>query len=168
MFIIVGLGNPGKKFEKTRHNAGFMVLDFFAHKNEFPEFEISKKYESLVSEKNDVLLVKPQTFMNDSGRAVKEVLKNSKEAMLVVVHDDIDVPLGKIKFSKDSGAGGHKGVDSIIQHLGTKDFIRLKIGVKTDESLAEEVVLKKFTKEEQKILRSLKVPHRKRTGKNHE
>ena len=71
MIVIVGLGNPGKKFEKTRHNAGFMALDFFAGQNNFPDFELSKKYHSLISENEKVLLAKPQTFMNESGSAVK-------------------------------------------------------------------------------------------------
>jgi PTH1 family peptidyl-tRNA hydrolase len=152
MQIIIGLGNPGEKFNRTRHNAGFEALDFFASQNGFPEFEFSKKYNAEISEKDSILLAKPQTFMNESGQSVRELLKNKNEPLLIIIHDDIDLALGKMKFSKDSGAGGHKGVDSIIQHLGTKDFVRLKIGVKTDESLAEEVVLKKFTQEEQEIL----------------
>ncbi len=155
MYIIVGLGNPGKKFEHTRHNAGFEVLDFFAKQNEFPEFELSKKYESLISGKDDIILVKPQTFMNESGRAVKEILKNKNEPTLVVVHDDIDMDLGKVKMVRDSGSGGHKGVESIIQALETKDFARFKIGVKTDERLAEEVVLEKFSPEQLETLQSV-------------
>ncbi len=152
MTIIVGLGNPGEKFKNTRHNVGFMAIDFFAKENNFPEFELSKKYDSLISEKDDVILAEPETFMNESGKAVKLILKNQKEGALVVVHDDIDLPLGKIKFSKDSGAGGHKGVGSIIQELGNNNFIRLKIGIATDDKKAEEVVLKKFTKDEETIL----------------
>jgi len=155
MIIIVGLGNPGKKFEHTRHNAGFGVLDFFVKQNEFPEFVESTKYDSLISENNDVLLAKPQTFMNESGKAVQSLLKNKNSVTLIVVHDDIDLGLGKMKFSKDSGAGGHKGVDSIIQHLGNNNFIRLKIGVATGDHKAEEVVLEKFSKEEQEVLDSV-------------
>lgn len=151
MTIIVGLGNPGKKFESTRHNAGFMVVDFFAAKDNFPEFQLSKKYESLISEKDGVILAKPQTFMNESGRAVKNLL-NNKEAPLIVVNDDIDIPLGKFKISKDSGAGGHKGVDSTIVALGTKDFARIKIGVATNDQKAEEVVLQNFSLQEQETL----------------
>jgi len=171
MIIIVGLGNPGQKFNHTRHNAGFEALDFFAKKNEFPKFEFSKKHHSLISVKTHahilknvsmekmtdekVILAKPQTFMNDSGLAVKKLLSNvnCQLSNVIVVHDDIDIELGKLKISKDSGAGGHKGVESIINTLGTKDFIRLKIGVAADDKLAEEVVLKKFTPEEQKMLK---------------
>ncbi len=157
MIIIVGLGNPGEKFKNTRHNVGFMAVDFFAKKNQLPEFELSKKYNSLISKKENIILVKPQTFMNESGTAVKSIIKNSKETELIVVHDDIDLPLGKIKFSKDSGAGGHKGVDSIINSLGNKNFIRLKIGVGSNgqKVKAEKVVLKKFTKEEKEILKNV-------------
>ncbi|OGZ65229.1 MAG: aminoacyl-tRNA hydrolase [Candidatus Staskawiczbacteria bacterium RIFCSPHIGHO2_02_FULL_43_16] len=151
MVIIVGLGNPGKKFENTRHNAGFMVLDFFAQQNNSPEFEVSKKYsQALISEKDDILLVKPQTFMNESGRAISNL--KFQISNLVVAHDDIDLQLGKIKFSKDSTSGGHKGVASIIQALGTKDFVRLKIGIATGDHKAEEVVLQKFSPQEQEIL----------------
>src|SRR3989338_2908928 len=117
MTIITGLGNPGEKFKHTRHNAGFMALDFFAKKNNFSEFKLSKKYNALISENvlndNKIMLIKPQSFMNESGLAVKKITTHYKllTTHLIVVHDDIDLPLGKIKFSKDSGAGGHKGVD---------------------------------------------------------
>lgn len=153
--VIIGLGNPGKKFDNTRHNAGFMAIDFFAQQNGFPEFELSKKYESLISEKDEVMLAKPETFMNESGIAVYKMAKSYKlkTKSLIVIHDDIDMPLGKIKFSKDSGAGGHKGVDSIINALGRKDFIQLKIGIETGDQEAKEVVLKKFSKEEMNILK---------------
>ncbi|MSU60705.1 MAG: aminoacyl-tRNA hydrolase [Candidatus Staskawiczbacteria bacterium] len=154
MTIIIGLGNPGKKFNHTRHNAGFEVLDFFATQNGFPDFEISKRHKSLISENNEVALVKPETFMNDSGRATAAILKNKNEPTLIVVHDDIDLPLGKIKFTKDSGAGGHKGVDSIIQQVGNNNFIQLKIGIgaEGEKVKALEVVLEKFSKEEQEIM----------------
>lgn len=146
----MGLGNPGDQFHNTRHNAGFEVLDFFAKKNNFPEFTLSKKYKSLVSENEDILLIKPQTFMNESGSAVSNF--KSKISNLIVVHDDIDMPLGKIKFSINSSSGGHKGVLSIINSLGTQDFVRLKIGIATGDHKAEDVVLKKFAPEEKEIL----------------
>ena len=154
MIIIVGLGNPGTKFNSTRHNAGFSAVDFFAAKHGFPDFKLSKKYDALVSEKDGILLAKPQTFMNESGKAARKLMANGKGQMenLIVVHDDIDMGLGKIKFAKDSGAGGHKGVDSIIAALGGKDFIRLKIGIATDEAPAGDVVLQKFSPAHQEIL----------------
>lgn len=150
MIIIVGLGNPGPKFNHTRHNAGFEALDFFAAQNNFPEFALSKKYESEISEKDDVMLVKPQTFMNESGRVISNFQFSSVN--LIVVRDDTDIELGKVKVTKDSGSGGHKGVESIIQALGNNNFTQLKIGVSTGPEKAEEVVLKKFSPEEYKML----------------
>ena len=140
MHLIVGLGNPGKKYEKTRHNAGFMVLD-----------ELEKK------ELPEVRLLKPDAFMNDSGSAVYRAIKNYKlkAVNLIVVHDDIDIPLGKIKVSKGSGSAGHKGVESIIQALGTKDFTRIRIGILPPEGKPADVetfVLKHFKKEELPLL----------------
>lgn len=153
--LVIGLGNPGEKFKNTRHNAGFMALDLFKEKNDFPDFEVSKKYDSLMSERDNVLLVKPQTFMNESGRAVKKLFK--KTDTLVVVNDDIDLILGKLKISKDSGAGGHKGVESIIQSIGTKDFIRIRIGICPEKGKpkgVEKFVIKNFTSEEKEIINS--------------
>lgn len=167
MVIIVGLGNPGKKFEGTRHNVGFMVLDKFAEKNNFPEFGLQKKANALVSEgvvgnppshkategQRKVLLVKPQTFMNNSGNAVKEILKNNPSSNLIVIHDDIDLPVGKMKIVKERGSAGHKGVESIIKNIGNDGLIRFRIGIagKTDIK-AKRVVLKKFNKAEQNII----------------
>lgn len=158
MTIIIGLGNPGKKFEGTKHNVGFMAIDFFAEKNNFPEFELSKKYNSLISEKGNTLLAKPQTFMNRSGIAVKKLTMNHKPMTnnLVVVHDDIDLPLGKIKIVKNRGAAGHKGVESVIKSVGNKDLVRFRIGIKPPKGKPrnpESFVIKKFTEEEAKIIR---------------
>lgn len=153
MTVIVGLGNPGPKFKYTRHNAGFMALDFFAKKNQFPDFVFSQKYQSEISEHENVLLVKPQTFMNESGAAVKSLKLHTES--FIVVRDDIDLPLGSIKFSKDSGSGGHKGVDSMIENLGNNHFVQLKIGIATGQEKAQEVVLKKFTKEERELLQGV-------------
>ena len=129
MKIIIGLGNPGENYEKTRHNAGKMAVEHFAKKNKFQEWESSKKYQSLVSEdkigKEKVLLLLPETFMNNSGKAVKEFSAKN----VIVMHDDIDLSLGKFKISIGRGHGGHKGVASIIRALKTKDFVRIRIGV---------------------------------------
>ena len=154
MVIVIGLGNPGDRFKTTRHNAGFMAIDFFAQKNGFPDFALSKRYYALISEKEDMLLVKPQTFMNESGKSVKAITKNTK-GDLVVIHDDIDLPMGKLKISKDSGSGGHKGINSIIENLGTKDFIRFKMGIcpatgKPDN--VESFVVEKFSLQEKEAL----------------
>ena len=156
--LIVGLGNPGKQYEKTRHNVGFLALDTFAKEHGFPEFTLSKKYSSLTSEgilnQVKVVLAKPQTFMNTSGLAIKSLLPKPS---LVVVHDDIDIPLGKVKISENRGSAGHKGVDSIIQTLGTKNFTRVRIGIQPAKGKPKNVegfVLKSFQKAELPLLQS--------------
>lgn len=151
--IIIGLGNPGKKFENTRHNVGFMALDKFVKINNFSNFELNKKSNSLVSENGEIILAKPQTFMNESGKAVKELIKNKPIENLIIVHDDIDLPIGKIKIVKGRGSAGHKGVESIIQNIGNDGVIRIRIGIGGDKDVeAMKIVLKKFSKNEQKII----------------
>lgn len=149
MVIIIGLGNPGEKYKNTPHNIGFEAIDDFAEKNTFPDFKLSKKFKALISEKNNILLAKPQTFMNDSGKSVKKIIKN-RATNLIIIHDDIDLPLGEIKISKDRGSAGHKGIESIIKELGTKDFTRIRIGVAREK---KPDVLKKFDKESKKIIK---------------
>jgi peptidyl-tRNA hydrolase, PTH1 family len=122
--IILGLGNPGGKYAHTRHNVGFMVLDRLAD-----DFEASPIFFSNVAKAGEQILAKPDTFMNDSGKAAKALMKQyGKE--LVVVHDEINVPLGEIKCSYDRGSGDHNGVQSIIDHLGHQKFFRIRIGVR--------------------------------------
>jgi PTH1 family peptidyl-tRNA hydrolase len=157
--IIIGLGNPGEQYKNTRHNIGFMAVDAFAEKNNFPEFKLEKKVNALVSEKENIILVKPQTFMNESGKAVKKIIENAKVSDLIVIHDDIDLPLGKIKIIKERGSAGHKGVESIIKNIGNENLIRIRIGIKSEQSYgsdcrtkAESIVLKNFSKEEQKTV----------------
>ncbi|MCH7828851.1 aminoacyl-tRNA hydrolase [Patescibacteria group bacterium] len=171
MYLIVGLGNPGKKYAKTRHNVGFLVLDEFQKKYGFPEFSLSKKHASLVSEgilnETKVVLAKPQTFMNNSGKAVRSLLPKSRLGApkrdlgniqnLIVIHDDIDIPLGKVKVSENRGSAGHKGVDSVIQALRTKNFTRMRVGIqpaKGKPSNVETFVLKPFSQEEKALLKS--------------
>jgi len=153
MTIIIGLGNPGKKFENTRHNVGFMAIDEFAKKNSFPDFELEKKFDALVSEDNDIMLAKPQTFMNESGKAVKKMLAKNNTENLIVIHDDIDLPVGKIKIIKDRGSAGHKGVESIIQNIGNENLIRIRVGIGGNKNVdAMKIVLKNFSAEEQKLV----------------
>ena len=116
------------------------------------DFEFSKKYDSLTSSKDDVMLAKPQTFMNESGKAAATILKNQSNPVLVVVHDDIDLPLGTLKIVKDRGSAGHKGIESIIQSVGNEGLIRFRLGIASNNESAKQVVLKKFNEEEQKIL----------------
>lgn len=160
--IIAGLGNPGEKYKNTRHNIGFMVIDKFKEKNNLPEFKITKKYNSLIIE-NDfegkkIILVKPQTFMNESGGPIVKIIKNHRiqTINLIVAHDDIDLPLGKIKISMDRGSAGHKGVESIIKRLKTENLIRVRVGIFPSQEKPknpEEFVLQTFSKEEKEILK---------------
>ena|SRR3989338_82391 len=129
MKTVVGLGNPGEEYKQTRHNAGRLALEYFAKKNYFPGWQKNSNLQSIVSlggsGKEKVMLVLPETFMNNSGKAVK----NLSAKNLIVLHDDIDVPLGKFKISFGRGSGGHKGVESVIRALKTKNFWRIRIGV---------------------------------------
>jgi PTH1 family peptidyl-tRNA hydrolase len=133
-YIIVGLGNPGQEYEWTRHNTGRMVVDAFAKLLEIEEFEMDKKINSLVAKtkvgKNTVTLVKPETFMNKSGNAVGPLVKSKKAAeTLVVIHDELDIPFGKMKMSFNKSAGGHRGVASVVKAVKTEAFIRLRVGI---------------------------------------
>lgn len=168
MILIIGLGNPGKKYIRTRHSLGFRVVDKFAKENKFPRFKFSKKFNSLISkgrfDKKKIILVKPQTFMNNTGKAVKflyNFYKNKTTSPgLVVIHDDIDLILGKIRIVKNRGAAGHKGVQSIIDELETKNFIRFRIGISPKSYILspkslDAFVLQKFNKKEEKILKEV-------------
>jgi len=133
MYIVVGLGNPGKKYEGTRHNAGFEVLDNFAQKH---GIKINKiKFKGLIGEGRiqgeKVLLLKPQTFMNLSGRSVREIVEFYKiEAdKLIVVYDDIDTPLGRIRIRKRGSAGSHNGMKDIIYNIMVDEFPRIRVGI---------------------------------------
>ncbi|MDO8668912.1 MAG: aminoacyl-tRNA hydrolase [Candidatus Buchananbacteria bacterium] len=137
MKVIVGLGNPGKEYAKTWHNIGFLAIDNIADVFNFKNFQEEKKFQAEISTGSladqKIILVKPQTYMNNSGAAVGAIIKYYKiePADIIVIHDDIDLPLGRIKIIKDSSAGGHNGVKSIIQHIKTQDFARVRIGVAT-------------------------------------
>lgn len=155
MFVIVGLGNPGKKYENTRHNAGFIAIDALAEKYGIRIEE--KKHKALcgtgVIEGVKVLLVKPQTFMNLSGESVRAVLdfyKLDPEEEMLVIYDDISLAPGNIRIRKKGSAGGHNGIKSLIAHTGTQNFMRIKVGVGEKPSgwdLAD-YVLGHFTEED--------------------
>lgn len=155
MKLIVGLGNIGDKYQQTRHNVGFMVADLLAQKLAL-NFANSSKTFSLVAKNQDYILVKPQTFMNDSGKAVRAVCdyyQINPTAELIVVHDDLDIELGKIKRQQGVGPKIHNGLSSIYQHLGTADFMHLRIGIDGragDRSMpGSSYVLANFTREEE-------------------
>jgi len=158
MKLIIGLGNPGKEYAKTRHNAGFMALDLLAENDRWQE---NKKAKALYLKKEidgqAVELLKPQTFMNKSGLSVFYAAKNHnfEPEDIFVVYDDIDLPLGTIRIGKFTSSAGHKGVQSIIDHLKSADFIRFRIGIKNsvaDRQPSEKFVLQKFGLLEKKKL----------------
>ena len=191
MKIIVALGNPGTKYEHTRHNAGWLVLDQLVESGKLKVESWEKKFDSEIfvppllnppplgeekdrgaseqvplprgeglGEGGKIILVKPQTFMNESGRAVREICDFYKidiKKDLLIVHDDTDLPLGSIRTTNSSSAAGHNGVSDIIEKLGTQDFHRVRIGVESRESRGEmptdAFVLQNFAPEETKKLR---------------
>jgi len=160
MILIVGLGNPGNKFKKTRHNLGFLVLDELAKQNNFPSWQKNQKANCLYAKKINqptVELIKPLTQMNNSGQSVKYLVQKHKikPENLIVIHDDIDLLLGKIRLVKNRGAAGHRGVESIINELKTKDFIRIRIGIQPTTgkpTQPEKFVLQNFSLTEEKII----------------
>ncbi|HOW60692.1 MAG TPA: aminoacyl-tRNA hydrolase [Candidatus Moranbacteria bacterium] len=160
MKIIIGLGNHGKKYLGTRHNIGFEFLDNFKEELAFPEFEFNKKFNAEISAKEKVILVKPQTFMNLSGEALRKILDFYKLSAddILVIHDDKDIALGEYRLAEDSSSAGHNGVQNIIDNLGTQKFKRIRIGIGTNTNLpAEDFVLQKFSdKEKEKIEKVLK------------
>ena len=132
-YLIVGLGNPGPKYELTRHNAGFLALDYFADQHGL-SFSCEKWQGVYCRDRLAcvrILLVKPQTFMNKSGECVVRFADYYRIDItkILVIHDDLDLPAGRVKVVARGGAGGHNGIRSIINHLGTADFARLKIGI---------------------------------------
>ena len=154
--MIVGLGNPGRQYEDTRHNVGFMVLDRLATACGVA-FQSAPKWQSHFAKlPNDgTLLLKPQTFMNLSGRAVRQVLAWHKwtPESLLVVYDDASLPLGRLRFREKGSAGGHNGIKSMIEHLGTDAFPRLKIGIGASRpGHMTGHVLGKFSPDEQPLL----------------
>lgn len=160
-YLIVGLGNPGAKYEMTRHNAGFLAVDLFAIKE---NLNIKKlKYHALVGDAiingKKCLVMKPQTFMNNSGEAVGEAARFYKipPEKVVVISDDISLDVGKIRIKRKGSAGGHNGLKSIIAHLGSENFVRIKVGVGKKPSADYDLVdwvLGRFPKELEKELKS--------------
>ncbi len=161
--LITGLGNPGKEFENTYHNAGAMALSFFAKKRSDqeapPKFKRKKLFE--YAEENGVVLIKPLVFMNDSGRAIRTAAREFgvKPEAIAVIHDESDLPLGDFKISFGKNAGGHRGVQSIIDALQTKNFTRFRIGIRpkieAQRKKAGMFVLKKITKKDEGTLRDV-------------
>lgn len=158
MWLVAGLGNPGSRYQKTRHNVGFIVLE-----------DLTKSHQSAFSEKADyrickgslgdeqIIYLEPLTFMNSSGIAVRKMMQKSNIAPqnLIVIHDDLDLETGNLKIRKKGSSGGHKGVESIIQHIGSAEFIRIKIGIGRDPVVpTEKYVLSKFRRDEIPLIKA--------------
>ncbi len=152
MKLIVGLGNPGKQYTQTRHNLGWTLLDSLADSMQ-AKWEQHHKAKAEVCKlmigDDAIMLAKPQTFMNESGQAVAPLLQFYKltPADLIVVHDDLDLPFGELRISVNASAAGHNGVKSVISLVGTQDFTRLRLGIKTDRTQrvpADAFVLERF------------------------
>ncbi len=164
MKLIIGLGNPGRGYAKNRHNIGFICLNHFAKRQ---GIRLDKKRGQARTGSGEVdgtqvVLARPQTYMNLSGQAVNRLVKKFNVGLgdLIVIHDDLDLPLGKIRIRQGGGSGGHKGVDSIISELGSQDFIRIRLGISRPTENANEIseadiikyVLGDFTPEEKKTI----------------
>ena len=158
MYIIAGLGNPTKEYDKTRHNVGFEVIDKLADRYDIDVSE--RKHRAFcgrgVIEGQKVLLVKPQTFMNLSGESLRSVLDYYKvlPEELIVIYDDISLPPGQLRIRLKGSAGGHNGIKNIIAHLGTQEFPRIKVGVgeKPPRMDLKDYVLSRFSKGEQELM----------------
>lgn len=160
MKVIVGLGNPGKKYQHTKHNVGFLTIDHLFEQLSKDNIDRSfSKFNATIREirvnENKVLLVKPLTYMNLSGEAVRPILDWYKVSLdnLVIIYDDLDLPLGKIRFREKGSSGGHRGVQSIIQHLNTNLFKRVKIGIDhPQDKTVVDYVLTPFTQDEKEVV----------------
>jgi peptidyl-tRNA hydrolase, PTH1 family len=166
MKLVIGLGNPGEKYKYTRHNVGFIILDELRTLLDFPDFTLEKKFQAEITEKKinneKVILAKPQTLMNLSGKSARAILDfyNLNPKDIIVIHDDIDIEPEKVKVTEDSGPAGHHGVKSIIDSIGTQKFKRFRIGILGNEKrnklevLIEDFVLQQFSDEELEIIKS--------------
>ena len=170
-YVIAGLGNPGAEYTDTRHNVGRMVADAFVKKQNLPELEADKMSKALVSEgkigRVKVIVLEPETFMNKSGESVGKLVKSKKAAeTLVVIHDDLDLPLGRMKVSFNKSSGGHRGVESIIKAVKTQEFIRVRIGITPataggklkkpqGEDIINDFIVADFKKPEMEVLKKV-------------
>ncbi|MBX3037934.1 MAG: aminoacyl-tRNA hydrolase [Anaerolineales bacterium] len=157
-YLIIGLGNPGREYKDTRHNIGFMLMDYLAEKLDARGMKVQSKaitISALYNEKK-IILAKPQTYMNLSGQSVQGLLNFYKIPFenLLVAHDDLDIPFGTIRIRPTGGPGGQRGMADTIEQLGTKDFPRLRLGISRPPGRmqAKDYVLQNFSKDEQKLL----------------
>jgi len=162
MYLIIGLGNPGKKYEITRHNVGFLILNEFAKSHNLV-WEKDKKAQAEIVRFEQTILVKPRTFMNKSGLSVAYLVDYYKIAPenLLVVHDELDLDFGQTKLQRNVGAAGHLGVEDIVVSLKTKGFWRFRVGIgrpKNEKIETEDWVLSKFTSQELDEIRNIALP----------
>ncbi len=157
MKLICGLGNPGKKYAHTKHNVGFLLLDRYARENNFKIDTI--KFKSLMAKVNirgeQVIFLKPQTYMNLSGEAIRDVINYFKIDLedVLIIYDDIDIEVGTIRIRKKGSAGTHNGMRNILYHLRSEDFPRMRIGISRDKKIDLKIdVLNNFSKEEALII----------------
>ncbi|MCX6003579.1 MAG: aminoacyl-tRNA hydrolase [Chloroflexi bacterium] len=163
--LIIGLGNPGGKYTGNRHNIGFMCIDYFAqnHNLDFSRSRCQAKIAEVRIADHETIFAKPQTFMNNSGESVGGLVRKFKvkRENLIVIHDDLDLPPGRIRIRLGGSSGGHKGINSIVEHLGNQEFIRVRIGIgrpnglesgKTNEDEVVDYVLGDFTPDEKAVI----------------
>lgn len=153
MILIIGLGNPGSEYDKTRHNCGFMVIDALQRKLhvECNQKKMQGVYGKTKYQGQDIILLKPQTYMNNSGQSVQQFMNFFKIGIddIVVIYDDLDMPVGKLRLRTSGSAGGHNGIKSIISHVGSQDFKRIRVGIdRHPYQKVVDYVLSKFNKEE--------------------
>lgn len=170
-YFIVGLGNPGQEYEGTRHNTGRIILQAIYPDFGSDDFKSDNKTNSLIAKgkigKNEIIFMMPETFMNNSGKAVVKMVKSKKDATrLIVIYDDFNLPIGTMRISFNRSSGGHNGLESIIKMLGTQEFTRIRIGMAPEkkdgtakvphgEDKIEKFILGKFDKDEVKIINKL-------------
>ncbi|MDA3931621.1 MAG: aminoacyl-tRNA hydrolase [Tenericutes bacterium] len=155
--LVVGLGNPGRKYKNSKHNIGFMALDHYAN-NAKIKFKKKSTMNAEVAEDGDLILAKPLTFMNLSGIALRKIVDyyNIDNDQVLVIYDDVDLPFAKLRLRYKGGAGGHNGIKSIIQHLNSQDFNRIRFGIDKSERVdMKDYVLSNFSKTEFKTLKDV-------------
>ncbi len=159
MKLVVGLGNPGKKYKNSKHNIGFMALDSYAITNKI-KYRKSIRFTSEIAKTEKAILAKPKTYMNNSGLAVRKIMEYYKilPKDVLIVFDDLNLPFAKIRLRQTGSAGGHNGIKSIISHLSTQDFKRLRVGIGRDSNKEMKVdVLSNFSKAEAQKLTELEI-----------
>jgi len=154
MKLVVGLGNPGRKYKTTKHNIGFMCLDYFAKENKL-KFKKDNKFSGEALKIGNLILLKPHTFMNESGQSVRKIMNfyNISVSDILIIHDDLDLPLGKTRLREKGSSAGHNGIKSIISNVQTEEFKRVRIGIdKNPLYETKKYVLSSFSKKERAMI----------------